>query len=211
MEERQVSQPALGPLKSLEQAKKTPHQQPQQQEPQQELGLADIHMPITPSAWPPAPGWWILLALIVTLITLAVVKLLRYKKLKTQQQRTLQVLTLLEDKLLNGDDEKKTEALSEINILLRRLALMHFPRKNIASLTGENWLLFLDKSGNTQDFSQRAGRILADAPYLAKMPDSANLKGLTQAVKKWVKQIYLKSINHKVTRNKGTKNRGNRV
>jgi hypothetical protein len=208
MAEQQVSQPALGPLKSLEQAKNAATQHPQQQRPQQqhqkqELELADIHMPTTPSAWPPAPGWWVLLALIVALITLAVVKFLRYKKLKTQQQRTLQALTLLEDNLLNGDEEKKTEALSEINILLRRLALMHFPRKNIASLTGKNWLQFLDKSGNTKDFSQGAGRILADVPYLARMPDSANLLGLTQVIKKWVKQISLKSINHKNTKSKG--------
>lgn len=213
-EQQQVPQPALGPLKSLEPLKsieplkkaanKPPQQQQQHQQHQkQELELADIHMPATPSVWPPALGWWVLLALIVALITLAVVKLLRYKKLKTQQQRTLQALTLLETKLLQGDEEKKTEALSEINILLRRLALMHFPRKKLASLTGENWLQFLDKSGNTQDFSQGAGRILADVPYLARMPDSANLKGLTQVVKQWVKQVSLQSINNKNTKNKG--------
>ncbi len=172
---------------------------PQVQTPQnqQEIQLADIHIPAKPSAWPPAYGWWILLALLVALITVISLKVTRYRKLKKQQKLTLQMLHVLEKKL---QQNAGTEVLAEINILLRRLALMHYPRKKIASLTGKEWLAFLDKSldssGKAKDFSQGAGRILGDAPYLAKLPDNADIKGLSKVVKKWVKNISVKELAH---------------
>ena len=152
----------------------------------QELQLADIHLAATPSAWPPAPGWWILLFLLLGLITFTVIKFIRYLRFKKHQTRILQALGQLE-KTLNKD--QSPEAIADVNILLRRLALAHYPRKKIASLTGQDWLKFLDKSGSTNDFSQGAGKLLADAPYLVNIPPSADIKGLSLVVKKWVKQI----------------------
>ncbi len=177
-----VPQSALGPRKNVV-------QQPQIKAAEQTLELADIHIPAKPSAWPPALGWWILLALLITLLTVLVIKFIRYKKLKKQQQRILQALAKLEGKLRK---DRNTVALAEINILLRRLALMRYPRKQIASLTGKNWIDFLDNSGNTQDFSKGAGRVLADVPYLAQMPEKIDIKELSRVVKKWVKHISAK-------------------
>jgi len=171
------------------QPQSSPHT-PQSSAPQQEIQLADIHIPATPSAWPPAYGWWIVAALLLALITLITIKIIRYRKLKKQQKLTLQVLETLERNLQSGGS---TAALAEINILLKRLALMHYPRQKIASLTGKKWLNFLDDSldstGKSKDFSHGAGRILADAPYLATMPDQADIKGLKKVVKRWVKNI----------------------
>ncbi len=155
----------------------------------QELQLADIHLAAKPSAWPPAPGWWILFFLLVGLLTFTGMKLIHYLRLKNHQKRILQALGQLEKKLIK---DQSPETIADINILLRRLALAHFPRKNIASLTGHDWLNFLDKSGNTKDFSQGAGKLLADAPYLANIPQSADIKGLSSVVKKWVKRISAK-------------------
>ena len=161
-------------------------QQPPQQAAQQELQLADIHLPQEPAAWPPAWGWWVLLALMVALGSLLVLKYRHYQKRKQQRQQVLQALDKLSQRLQN---ERNTAALGELNILLRRLALMHFPRQKVASLTGQQWLAFLDKSGNSRDFTQGAGRILADVPYLAEVPESADINALIKVVKKWVKQM----------------------
>ncbi len=124
-----------------------------------------------------------------TLFTLAIIKFIRFRKLKKQQQHILQALAKLEEKLKK---DKNTQALAEINILLRKLALMRYPRKKIASLTGKNWLYFLDNSGNTKDFSMGAGRVLADVPYFEKMPEKIDINELSRVVKKWVKHISVK-------------------
>ena len=187
-------QPVLGPRKSLLPKLQPPPKSttsglaatPVMPNQQQTLELADIHLPASPSAWPPAPGWWITSVLIVALLAMAILKFLRFRALKRQQQYTLQALTSLEEELLKA---KSTKALAEMNILLRRLALTYFPRKKIASLTGAEWLKFLDESGHTTNFSKGAGQILADVPYLKHIPDSADLNGLSEAVKKWVKHI----------------------
>lgn len=161
----------------------------QGQQGQEKIQLIDIHLPANPSAWPPAPGWWIIFALILSLLIFSLLKLIRYRRLKIRQKNILLALTGLEEKLKR---EQTTEALSEVNILLRRLALMHYPRQTIASLTGKNWLRFLDKSGDTKAFTQGAGRLLADVPYSLQMPDSVDLNGLTNAVTQWVKLISMK-------------------
>lgn len=155
----------------------------------QTVELADIHLPGKPAFWPPAPGWWILSFVVLALVTWSVLKFRRYQKLKKHRQHIMQALQSLERQLQEG---RSNEAVAEMNMMLRRLALMHYPHKQIASLTGKQWLEFLDTSGRTTDFSQGAGRILADAPYLPQMPESFDIKGLNKAVKNWVKQIAIK-------------------
>lgn len=175
---------------------------------QQELQLADIHLAAKPSAWPPAPGWWILFFLLLGLISFSIIKFVQFRRAKKHQKQILKALEQLEKKL---QKDQSTEAISDINILLRRLALAHYPRKTIASLTGQDWLKFLDQSGNTKDFSQGAGKLLADAPYLASIPKSADVKGLSSVVKKWVKQISGKQTKTKASVKAGARVRGNRV
>ncbi len=155
-----------------------------------DVQLADIHLPASPGFWPPAWGWWLVLALALMLLVLLALKWRRYRQRKQRQQQVLEALKQLELRL---QKEKNTAAIAELNILLRRLALMHYPRQRVASLTGQQWLQFLDESGQMQDFTQGAGQLLAAAPYQAGMPESADLDALVKAVRKWVKQMAVQS------------------
>lgn len=151
-----------------------------------ELQLADIHLPQAPAAWPPAWGWWLLLALVLAMGVFLVVKYRRFKARKQRRQQVLHALDTLAQRL---HKERNTAAIADLNILLRRLALTHFPRQQVASLTGKKWLEFLDKSANMTEFTQGAGRILADAPYLAEVTESADIDALIKVVRKWVRQM----------------------
>ncbi len=158
------------------------------------LKLRDIHLPGDPSFWPLAPGWWLLLILVLLIGAWLVFKLLHRMRQKKHQQQILNEYTQLETKLLNNPNN---EAIANINIFLRRLAISKYPRSDIASLTGANWLQFLDESGNTQEFSKGIGRILVDAPYQSGELKNFNSKEFTSSfislIRAWIKNQNEKS------------------
>lgn len=102
-----------------------------------QLPLKDIHLPAEISAWPPAPGWWLLAVLIIGLLVLAV----RWWK---RRQRHPVTLALRELKIIeNGDQCSNADQALALSRLLRRTALSLYPREQVASLTGDAWREFL--------------------------------------------------------------------
>ena len=154
------------------------------------LQLQDIHLPESASFWPLALGWWILIAVIIFMAVWAITKVVKRIKQKRQQRRILAKFKALEKKLKANPSNT---IVAEINTLLRQLAITYYPRTEIASLTGGDWLHFLDKSGGTHDFSRGAGRILIDAPYRHGELQNLNLDEFTPLIRSWIK----KTITHK--------------
>jgi len=150
------------------------------------LQLRDIHLPSSPDLWPPAPGWWLLTTIILFLCAWLFLKFLAAQKQKKKQQAIYAALKPIEQKLLS---KPTNQAVADLNIFIRQLALMYFPQTEIASLSGRQWLAFLDQSGKTQQFTHGAGRILAEAPYLPEHQkvEKPQAKALLKVVKKWVK------------------------
>jgi len=132
------------------------------------LPLRDIHLPDAISWWPPAIGWWLLIGgLVVVIITFFLIK-------KIRQRKQLQKTALAELKNIcaryESDNDKKVLAQS-LSVLLRRASISYYPRHNVASLTGEQWLHHLDNTTNKKGFKTSAGHVLITAPYL---PDDSN-------------------------------------
>ncbi|MDH3997638.1 MAG: DUF4381 domain-containing protein [Desulfuromonadales bacterium] len=132
-----------------------------------QLLLRDIHLPAPVSWWPPAPGWWLLLTLTLTLAALG---LLLHKRWRRRHYRRLLLaqLQMLEQQYRSHQDSR--QLLTEVSALLRQAALLHFPDDNCAGLTGQKWLAFLDGKCAGEDFANGAGRVLALGPYQAQMP-----------------------------------------
>ena len=63
---------------------------------------------------------------------------------------------------------------------------MRFPRDQVAALTGEAWLRFLDESGGNGRFREGPGRILAAGPYQRSLPAEVDTAGLIVLVREWV-------------------------
>ena len=155
------------------------------------LELQDIHLPAAADIWPLAIGWWILLALIVFIVGWLVIKLLQRTKRKKQQEKILAKFDILEEKLRKNPSNS---IIAELNTLLRQLAITYYPRAEIASLTGADWLQFLDKSGNTHDFSRGAGRILIEAPYKKENQKESQIENLNineflPLIRNWTEKI----------------------
>lgn len=144
--------------------------------------LKDIHLPGNPDIWPLALGWWLLLVLVLGLAVYLFFIVRKYLCIKKHKKMLFDQFEQLENKLQDADKNNIAEA----NILLRRLALVYYPSDSIASLTGGDWLQFLDESGNTSNFSRGAGRILIEAPYRSGELENYNGDEFIPLIRDWV-------------------------
>jgi hypothetical protein len=100
-----------------------------------------------------------------------------------RRKRVLAVLAELE---LAFAAAPSPERLARMSVLMRRLALTRFPRRQVATLTGDAWLRFLDESGGDGRFAAGAGRALASGPYQRSLPADLDSTGLAALVREWV-------------------------
>lgn len=143
------------------------------------LPLRDIHLPEAVSWWPPAPGWWLLLGLVI-LLAISVVYLWRRRTRSRYRRIALREIGEM-------SDLPPAELAAALSQLLRQAALCYFPRHDCAGLCGEEWLAFLDRPFADQPFSQGIGRSLLDAPYRkATLNDS---EALIDLCRRWLKQL----------------------
>lgn len=158
---------------------------------EQGLILRDIHLPEAISWWPPAPGWWILLALIFCLAFLLLWTFTQKNKptkqgiLKKDIERELEHLQHIESDLV---------FVEELSALLKRIAISRYGKK-VAGFTGEKWLRFLDSrlpDDTRKPFSEGAGRPLLYLPY-RPLPSQSSPEleraALLTVVKDWLVAI----------------------
>ena len=62
-------------------------------------------------------------------------------------------------------DESRPAAVAEIPVLVKGIALAFGPRSEVASLTGDAWLQFLDRSYGGSGFTEGPGRLLPTIAY----------------------------------------------
>ncbi len=126
--------------------------------------LRDIHLPAPIEAWPPAPGWWLLVIVATGLVCYGLNLL--YQHWRRNQYRREGIKSLHALKVRYNEQPNSFEYLEAYNELLKRIALSHFRRELVASLTGESWVAFLDKTGATREFSMGPGQVLIQGNYL---------------------------------------------
>lgn len=125
--------------------------------------LRDIHPPGPIDDWPPAPGWWLLAILaLLALVAASTVLYQRWRNNRYRRQALEELKSLISDWHSHQDDRRY---LAEVQTLLKRTALTGFPREAVASLTGEAWVAFLDRSTGTRNFSIGDAEALVDGNY----------------------------------------------
>lgn len=148
------------------------------------LELRDIHDVPPPGFWPPAPGWWIIaLLVLLALIALSRRLLRRYSRWRRQRVALVMLANIYQ---AFAQDKDASRFAAEVSMLMRRVALLRFPRRTVAGLSGINWLVFLDETGGKGRFINGPGNILKTAPY---MPNAElNAQDLYALVQNWIKQ-----------------------
>ena len=133
--------------------------------------MHDIVMSEPVSWWPLASGWYVLMLVLAMAIIWFGVKTFKQWKKNAYRRAALR--------------ELKSISPADLPALVKRVSLCIYPREQVATLSGEAWLEFLDQSGNTQDFTQGPGRHLLELSY---NPNASNIpiEELTNIIRKWV-------------------------
>lgn len=153
--------------------------------------LADIHLPAAVPLWPPAPGWWVLAALVLAgFVALGVLLFRRWQ----QQQRLRLALQELIDARTAWQQRADRDALpllATCNNVLKRVALVYYPAPQVASLSGKPWLQFLDSTGGADRFAAGPAQVLADAGYRRTLQtDEATVAAVLESAEQWIRTQY---------------------
>lgn len=127
--------------------------------------LNDIVIPAMPPLWPLATEAWLLIAIILYIFFVTAIQL---KKKRHENAYRLVGLELLKAAQTNYD----------IAIILKRVALVAYPRDQVASLYGKDWQAFLEQTARHKDYSD-----LLDAS-----PDEMATKHQKQLAANWIKK-----------------------
>lgn len=149
------------------------------------LPLRDIHLPAQPSWWPPAASWS-LLALVAFILFLLLFGLYRYRQHRrnsVRHQASQALSALCRDYIQHRCRRRLLRGLSA---LLRRVAISVWPRRAVASLTGEAWLRFLDQGDTECRFSRGVGRVLLQGQY--QRHPNFDVQALLALVEDWLRR-----------------------
>ncbi|GAC1033808.1 DUF4381 domain-containing protein [Pseudomonas sp. No.21] len=152
---------------------------------------------IAPAAvpwWPPAPGWWVLAALLPVLLW--GLWRLRHRLPRRQRgERAEQPLEPMREAALRElaqlrkpyDGAPAGPWLQQLNGLLKRLCRLHYPNDHSLTLSGRAWLAYLDNRCPAAGLTR--WMVLVEGAYRpeCKLDDKA-IEGLSQAVDTWIRK-----------------------
>ena len=127
------------------------------------LPLRDLHLPDAIGWWPLAPGWWFLIALVAGFAAWFAWREYRLWLGNAPRRHALKELARFENEYL--EHRNPVVLGKQVSELLRRGMLAYAPRAEVAGLTGEAWLAWLDEGLPVPYFHTEGGKSLLQLPY----------------------------------------------
>lgn len=151
--------------------------------------LKDIHLPEPVAWWPLAWGWWLVIGLLLGSLSVGLWFWWRHRRRNRYRRQALTKLDNAYRAYL--ETENTAEYLQSLNRLLRRALLSAWlapENQRLTTLSGEDWLTFLDASmpGEANNFSEGVGRALLAGPYQPQ--PQADVEALHKLGQKWLKR-----------------------
>src|SRR5688572_7397484 len=116
--------------------------------------LKEIPLPQPISWMPQTPAWYVLAGLVVLLLAWLIVRAVRAYRRNRYPRAALMEL-----------EQIRSAAASDPAALVKRVAFQVAAREKVASLSGDAWLTFLDKSYRGTGFTTGPGRLLPALSY----------------------------------------------
>ena len=135
--------------------------------------LHDIVEPAPVPWWPPAPGWYVVMA--IAAVVLAWLGVRRWQHWRANAYRRAALREL-------NDATTPTD----ISAVLRRTALVAAPRSTVASLTGDRWASWLAES-TSANMPPQVRELLAAGVY-QQSAGSGNVSLLKEYAQTWIEQ-----------------------
>lgn len=154
--------------------------------------LHPLLLPAPPDWTPQTPGWAVLAILAALLLGYGMWRGWCHWYANRYRRRALNELQALRNTLLSAElsQAQRVSVARRLPELVRRLALAHAPRSEIAQLQGAAWSDWLDRSlhDGSRPFTQGEGRCLADWAYLPEgdLPWH-DLECLLSLVERWIR------------------------
>lgn len=150
--------------------------------------LNDIVLPGAVGWWPLASGWYYLFGILLIVLTWFIYTAIRGWNRNRYRRAALHHLQLLANDI--EDAEKRDAGLRQVPVLLKRTALSVYPRSQLASLTGKNWLDFLNSKVSTASFTDSTAGLLDELSYSVGALNSVDtnaVEELLSACRHWLK------------------------
>ena len=152
--------------------------------------LKDIHLPAPIGWWPLAPGWYCLAIGLLLLLLAVVYYFYRRHQWAKPKKQALYLLQQYEQAYVT--DQNAQLAAQRISELLKRVALVYYPRAEVANLSGEAWLLFLTQHAKKVNFSASQA-LLLETPY--RPNQQVDIAPLITQARAWIKQRTVPCLN----------------
>lgn len=117
--------------------------------------LHDVVLPEAVSYFPTTAPWLVVFLVLFALLATGLVSWVRHERRNRYRKKALARL----------DDLWTRRAYREIPALLKQTTLVFRDRGEVASLTGDAWLRFLDRSYGGDGFTRGPGRVLPELAY----------------------------------------------
>lgn len=149
--------------------------------------LHDIIVPGPVPWWPPAPGWYWVIAFVGVVLLATLIK--GFIRWQHNRYRREALAELARQELAVKRPELRSAALLGLSELLKRTALTAFQREQVATLTGPQWFEFLDRTARDVSFQAALGPLLENAVYdprLAGALEERQIDNLVQEIRRWI-------------------------
>lgn len=139
--------------------------------------FVELVAPAAISWWPQTPGW-----AVVGAVVLALGLRFSWRRLQHWWRNRYRAEALAE---LNGLPHS-ADLIARSNGLLKRVSLVAYPRTQVASLSGQQWVEYLNSCVPSPLFDGGCAELLAQGSYRQLDADAAALAELQQACARWI-------------------------
>jgi Domain of unknown function (DUF4381) len=139
--------------------------------------LHDFYQPPPPSWMPQTVGWYILFALLCLFVVWVIARAISRWLANRYRREALRQL--------------RVASANEFSGLLKRTALAAWPRAQVASLSGKEWIEFLSKTSNIEEFRIAPGNHVEDAALTGEPGTAGEEQQLRQLASDWVRRHHV--------------------
>lgn len=151
------------------------------------LPLRDIKLPPEPGFWPLAPGWWVVIGLLVIIAIWLGYLWIRHNRKKRRWQAIDQQLSSIEFNYRQHQNKQKL--LTDLSVFLRRFVKFQLQQNHAVTLSGESWIEYLNQLQDNKPFAPYA-TALSHGVY-QQTPDF-EADGLLETTRTFIKQQVMK-------------------